>query len=146
MARILVESSSAIDAAIAQGYGARDNWVTTSPFAYEALRLKPFPVEWIDAPVDSAHVHDAGRVALAVVDAIADQLLAAEEEMDWPRVRILVAMRVHPLMCELVSKAKLMERFLQSDVAEKVVGRSLDRSAQQQLVEQFIDELGGVKG
>ena len=121
MARILVERSSAIDAANAQGYGARDNWVTTSPFAYEALRLKPFPVEWIDAPVDSAHVHDAGRVALAVVDAIADQLLAAEEEMDWPRVRILVAMRVHPLMCALVSKAKLMERFLQSDVDEKVV-------------------------
>lgn len=35
---------------------------------------------------------------------------------------------------------------LSLDVAEKVVGRSLDRTAQQQLVDQFIDELGGVKG
>ena len=35
---------------------------------------------------------------------------------------------------------------LSLDVAEKVVGRSLDRSAQQQLVDEFIDELGGVEG
>lgn len=35
---------------------------------------------------------------------------------------------------------------LSLDVAEKVVGRSLDRSAQQALIEQFIDELGGVEG
>jgi F-type H+-transporting ATPase subunit b len=35
---------------------------------------------------------------------------------------------------------------LSLDVAEKVVGRSLDRAAQQELVDQFIDELGGVEG
>ena len=35
---------------------------------------------------------------------------------------------------------------LSLEVAEKVVGRSLDRSAQQALVDQFIDELGGVEG
>ena len=34
---------------------------------------------------------------------------------------------------------------LSLDVAEKVVGRSLDRAAQQQLVDEFIDELGGVE-
>ena len=31
---------------------------------------------------------------------------------------------------------------LSLDVAEKLVGRNLDRDAQQALVEQFIDELG----
>lgn len=35
---------------------------------------------------------------------------------------------------------------LSLDVAEKVVGRSLDRDAQQQLVDQFIDELGQAEG
>jgi F-type H+-transporting ATPase subunit b len=34
---------------------------------------------------------------------------------------------------------------LSLDVAEKVVGTSLDRSAQQQLVDRYIDELGGVE-
>lgn len=33
---------------------------------------------------------------------------------------------------------------LSLDVAEKVVGQSLDRGAQQSLVDQYIDELGGV--
>ncbi len=32
---------------------------------------------------------------------------------------------------------------LSLDVAEKLVGRSLDRASQQELVDQFIDELGG---
>ena len=32
---------------------------------------------------------------------------------------------------------------LSLDVAEKIVGRSLDRTGQQALVDQFIDELGG---
>jgi len=35
---------------------------------------------------------------------------------------------------------------LSLDVAERVVGQSMDRDAQQALVEQFIDELGGVDG
>ncbi len=34
---------------------------------------------------------------------------------------------------------------LSLDVAEKVVGRSLDRKAQQELVDEFIDELGGIE-
>ena len=33
---------------------------------------------------------------------------------------------------------------LSLDVAEKVVGRSMDRAAQRELVDQFIDDLGGV--
>jgi F-type H+-transporting ATPase subunit b len=35
---------------------------------------------------------------------------------------------------------------LSLDVAEKVVGESLDRDAQQALVDRYIDDLGGVKG
>ena len=35
---------------------------------------------------------------------------------------------------------------LSLDVAEKVVGHSLDRDAQQSLVERFVDDLGGAKG
>lgn len=35
---------------------------------------------------------------------------------------------------------------LSLDVAEKVIGNSLDRDAQQALVDQYIDDLGGVKG
>ena len=35
---------------------------------------------------------------------------------------------------------------LSLDVAEKVVGQSLDRDGQQALVEQYIDDLGGAKG
>lgn len=35
---------------------------------------------------------------------------------------------------------------LSLDVAEKIVGRNLDRTGQQELVDQFIDELGGSEG
>jgi F0F1-type ATP synthase membrane subunit b/b' len=35
---------------------------------------------------------------------------------------------------------------LSLDVAEKIVGSSLDRSSQQALVDRFIDELGGSEG
>jgi F-type H+-transporting ATPase subunit b len=35
---------------------------------------------------------------------------------------------------------------LSIDVAEKLVGRNLDRASQQTLVDQFIDELGGAEG
>ncbi len=121
MAKILVESSSAVDAAVTHGYGVADEWVTTSPYVFEDLRLKKFPVVWIDEPFDSALVHQSGQIALAAVGSIAEQLLAVEWEMNWPRSRILVAMRVHPLMCTLVYKAKLLEQFLNSTVDQKVI-------------------------
>ena len=35
---------------------------------------------------------------------------------------------------------------LSLDVAEKLVGASLDRAGQQQLIDRFIDELGGIEG
>jgi F-type H+-transporting ATPase subunit b len=57
----------------------------------------------------------------------------AQEELSADRERARVALRREAVTLSL-------------DVAEKVVGQSLDRQAQQALVERYIDELGGAKG
>ena len=54
----------------------------------------------------------------------------AAQELDAEKERTMTAMRREVAGLSL-------------DVAEKIVGRSLDRTGQQALVDQFIDELGG---
>jgi len=79
-----------------------------------------------------------GEVARADIvarahDEAAEIKVRASGELDAERARVAGQLRSQVAGLSL-------------DVAEKVVGRSLDRTAQQQLVDEFIDELGGVEG
>jgi F-type H+-transporting ATPase subunit b len=76
----------------------------------------------------------------------ARQGIVAKAEEDATGIRDRASAELEGERERVAGQLKDQVAALSLDVAEKVVGRSLDRDSQQQLVDQFIDELGGVEG
>ena len=72
----------------------------------------------------------------------ARQGIVAKAEEDAVGIRDRASSEIAGERERVAGQIKDQVAALSLDVAEKVVGRSLDRDAQQQLVDQFIDELG----
>ena len=76
----------------------------------------------------------------------ARQGIVAKAEEDAAGIRDRASAELDGERERVAGQLKGQVASLSLDVAEKVVGRNLDRNAQQALVDQFIDELGGVEG
>lgn len=92
------------------------------------------------AQAEAARIVDEAK---ASADALRADMLS-KAESDAAAVKVKAQSDIAQERERATANVRQQVADLSIDVAEKVVGVSLDRNAQRQIVDQFIDELGGV--